>query len=209
MPSASSPGLVIAMLPFCILILFSSLTVQTIFGSWSQISTNMLCLLLGAAATTVLKIKSSMIFKYLAPRSSHEHSPDIYSLDHGRLNIALPPQTMWMKHGILEKYATQIYSDNQYINSARTHHATFADTMRQDTSDFPAACEGLVLEVLKTAKLLAPEIRTTSWNRYQTIRVLDLGFGCGDQNSYTAKAWDSRSRLGGACRGALVGGTAH
>ena len=38
-----------------------------------------------------------------------------------------------------------------------------------------------MLEVLKTARLLPPEIRPISRNRHQTIRVLDLGFGCGDQ----------------------------
>lgn len=53
--------------------------------------------------------------------------------------------------------------------------------MRQDTYDFPAACEGLLLEVLKTAKVLPPEIRPISRNRQQPIRMLDLGFGCGDQ----------------------------
>ena len=99
MASTSSSGIVITVIPICILLLSSLLTVQTISGSWIPIATNILCLLLGAAATTVLKFMLFRIYKYLAPRSNHGHSPDIYGLDHGRLNITLPPQTMWMNMG--------------------------------------------------------------------------------------------------------------
>jgi hypothetical protein len=85
------------------------------------------------------------------------------------------------EHGILESMQLNFTFKISTTNSVGSHHAIFADIVRQDASDFPAACEGLLLEILKTAKLLPPEIRRVSWNRQQAICVLDLGFGCGDQ----------------------------
>ncbi|KAK8064348.1 hypothetical protein PG994_006986 [Apiospora phragmitis] len=82
----------------------------------------------------------------------------LYSLDHGKLNIELPPKSMWMNMGYW-----------------------------RGTDDFPTACQALLIEVLKKAKLLddtgkspAPKLR----QGLKRLSILDLGFGCGDQTAF-------------------------
>ncbi|KAK8133325.1 methyltransferase domain-containing protein [Apiospora kogelbergensis] len=82
----------------------------------------------------------------------------LYSLDHGKLNLELPPRSMWMNMGYW-----------------------------RDTDDFPTACQALLVEVLKKAGLLddtadssAPKLRPS----LKSLSILDLGFGCGDQTAF-------------------------
>ncbi|RMZ84440.1 hypothetical protein DV738_g833, partial [Chaetothyriales sp. CBS 135597] len=91
---------------------------------------------------------------------SHEGDGSIYGLDHARLNLAVPPPTMWMNMGYWEM-----------------------------TSDFPLACRALLDEVLITAKLLPAgrgrgQDSPRDFKRPHTLTIIDLGFGCGDQTIY-------------------------
>ncbi|RMD42150.1 hypothetical protein DV735_g3014, partial [Chaetothyriales sp. CBS 134920] len=77
----------------------------------------------------------------------------IYGLDHGRLNLVVPPPTMWMNMGYWEL-----------------------------TSEFPLACRALLDEVLITAKLLPRrQDRSHEFKQPHALTIIDLGFGCGDQ----------------------------
>ncbi|KAK6860828.1 hypothetical protein PG995_004464 [Apiospora arundinis] len=82
----------------------------------------------------------------------------LYSLDHGKLNLELPPKSMWMDMGYW-----------------------------RDTEDFPTACQALLIQVLKKAGLLddtgkspTPKLR----KNLKSLSILDLGFGCGDQTAF-------------------------
>lgn len=83
-----------------------------------------------------------------------EGKGEVYSLDHGQLNVQMPPPTMWMNMGYWK-----------------------------DTTDFPTACEALLFEVLKKASLIEDiksdivKLRPSVTN----LSILDLGFGCGEQ----------------------------
>ncbi|KAK7913789.1 hypothetical protein PG985_011492 [Apiospora marii] len=69
-------------------------------------------------------------------------------------------------------------------SSSRQVHV---DEHGRDTEDFPTACQALLVEVLKKAKLLddtgkspTPKLRSG----LKRLSILDLGFGCGDQTAY-------------------------
>ncbi|KAF3013502.1 hypothetical protein E8E14_006648 [Neopestalotiopsis sp. 37M] len=80
---------------------------------------------------------------------------DIYNVDHWKLNIRLPPTSMWMNMGYWKT------TDNTPIYQ------------------FDEACQRLLEEVLSTAGLLPP---LACLQRAKTeVAVLDLGIGCGDQ----------------------------
>ncbi|KAF2116041.1 hypothetical protein BDV96DRAFT_480575, partial [Lophiotrema nucula] len=84
----------------------------------------------------------------------------LYSLDHGRLNLPLPPSSLWMNMGYWQGL-------NNDINGQQR---------------FKSACEALLDEVLADAGLK----RNNSVSRPATRRLhrralIDLGFGCGDQ----------------------------
>ncbi|KAL2837672.1 hypothetical protein BJX68DRAFT_249608 [Aspergillus pseudodeflectus] len=76
-----------------------------------------------------------------------------YGLDHALLNITLPPPSMWMNLGYWK-----------------------------DTTSFPTACAALLDQVLITAGLLSPDGGPLSHPNTKTLRMLDVGIGCGDQS---------------------------
>ncbi|KAL3491465.1 hypothetical protein BJX62DRAFT_124690 [Aspergillus germanicus] len=76
-----------------------------------------------------------------------------YGLDHALLNITLPPPSMWMNLGYWE-----------------------------DTTSFPTACAALLDQVLITAGLLSPTGEPLLHPSTKTLRMLDVGIGCGDQS---------------------------
>ncbi|KAL3450840.1 hypothetical protein BJX65DRAFT_304996 [Aspergillus insuetus] len=85
-----------------------------------------------------------------------------YGLDHALLNITLPPPSMWMNLGYWK-----------------------------DTTSFPTACAALLDQVLITAGLLSPDGGPLPHSSTKTLRMLDVGIGCGDQSlrilGYTKK----------------------
>ncbi|KAH7418957.1 hypothetical protein BKA64DRAFT_649752 [Cadophora sp. MPI-SDFR-AT-0126] len=87
--------------------------------------------------------------------SKDEGGHDLYRLDHGILNVEMPPASMWMNIGFWEQ-----------------------------TTSFPAACRGLLDEVLMAAGLLGPDRIPFGQSKTTRLRVIDLGFGCGDQSIY-------------------------
>ena len=78
-----------------------------------------------------------------------------YGLQHGVLNLVMPQQTMWMNVGY---WRSQI----------------------DDPRDFPKASQALLEYVLTAAGILAPKPVSSS----KKIKLLDVGFGCGDQTMY-------------------------
>jgi hypothetical protein len=86
----------------------------------------------------------------------------MYGLDHAVLNIRLPPQSMWMNMGYWE------------VSIAHNKHSHPTDLL-QSTVDFPQACQALLDQVLAAGLLT---------DKRQSIRVLDVGCGCGDQSLY-------------------------
>ncbi|KAF2264621.1 hypothetical protein CC78DRAFT_494731 [Lojkania enalia] len=82
----------------------------------------------------------------------------VYGLDHGRLNLDLPP-SMWMNMG----YWHNESGDGRPMS-------------------FPAACEALLREVLRTAGFEENRQSSSGLQRHHRFRVvIDLGFGCADQ----------------------------
>ncbi|RMZ81205.1 hypothetical protein DV737_g2701, partial [Chaetothyriales sp. CBS 132003] len=96
----------------------------------------------------------------------------IYGLHHGRLNIALPPPTMWMNMGYWKVALKFVSADVMLM------------TILKLTSEFPNACRALLEEVLIDAKLLPRQDRSSRFKRPHTLTIIDLGFGCGDQTVY-------------------------
>lgn len=91
--------------------------------------------------------------------ASHNQTGDdsrVYGLGHSILNIELPPKTMWMNMGY-------------WIDENNLH--------------FPSACQALLEQVLQAAGLLQSDQVFTE-SEHRSIRLLDLGFGCGDQTIY-------------------------
>ncbi|BDD60135.1 hypothetical protein MAP00_005295 [Monascus purpureus] len=78
----------------------------------------------------------------------------LYGLDHAILNLD-PPETMWMNMG--------------YWDHART---------------FPDACVALLRKVLEAADLLDEDGYPVQREDRQSLRLVDVGFGCGDQTLY-------------------------
>ncbi|KUL83737.1 hypothetical protein ZTR_08646 [Talaromyces verruculosus] len=88
---------------------------------------------------------------------------DIYALDHAILNVAVPPEHMWMNMGYWK-----------------------------DTKSFPDACEALLDKVLVTAGLLnqdkTPVAETLSEaEQGVSFKLIDVGIGCGDQSLYLTR----------------------
>ncbi|KAJ1328027.1 cyclopropane-fatty-acyl-phospholipid synthase [Microdochium nivale] len=81
----------------------------------------------------------------------------IYGLEHGKLNLTLPPASMWMNMGFWQDV---------------------------ESDDFVGACRALLHAVLKQAGLLEPateKVDATLRKDLKNISVMDVGFGCGDQ----------------------------
>ncbi|KAF2179264.1 hypothetical protein K469DRAFT_596526 [Zopfia rhizophila CBS 207.26] len=78
----------------------------------------------------------------------------IYGLDHGRLNLSLPP-SMWMNMGYWE-----------------------------NTTDFPTACRALLDQVLNAAGIPESKDDIIQIDDAKHYHLIDLGFGCGDQIIY-------------------------
>ncbi|KAJ0414961.1 hypothetical protein BJY00DRAFT_294144 [Aspergillus carlsbadensis] len=91
-----------------------------------------------------------------------------YGLDHALLNITLPPPSMWMNLGYWK-----------------------------NTTSFPTACAALLDQVLITAGLLSPTGEPLPHPSTTTLRMLDVGIGCGDQSvrvlGYTRKTDDKKA----------------
>ncbi|KFY89311.1 hypothetical protein V500_05785 [Pseudogymnoascus sp. VKM F-4518 (FW-2643)] len=62
----------------------------------------------------------------------------------------------------------------------------------KDTEDFPTACRTLLEEVLKSALVLHDQV--SSKNIVNTLSIIDLGFGCGDQSLYFKNVLDNQRR---------------
>ncbi|KAL4921144.1 hypothetical protein BDW62DRAFT_198163 [Aspergillus aurantiobrunneus] len=77
----------------------------------------------------------------------------VYALDHAVLNLPLPPPSMWMNLGYWK-----------------------------DTSDFPTACAALLDQVLITASLLDENGNALPHPAEKSLRMVDVGIGCGDQS---------------------------
>jgi hypothetical protein len=58
--------------------------------------------------------------------------------------------------------------------------------MEQNSQDFPAACRALLGEVLSSAGILVSETQEFE-SSFPRIRLIDLGFGCGDQTLHLAQ----------------------
>ncbi|KAF2471794.1 uncharacterized protein BDR25DRAFT_367653 [Lindgomyces ingoldianus] len=100
----------------------------------------------------------SRISRIGASEPHHGSSSSVYGLDHGRLNLTLPPP-MWMNMG--------------YWHS---NHAGYIP------KTLPAASIALLEEVFKTAGF--PLLQEVAHQRMPTRILIDLGFGCGDQTLY-------------------------
>ncbi|OBT70260.1 hypothetical protein VE03_00243 [Pseudogymnoascus sp. 23342-1-I1] len=60
------------------------------------------------------------------------------------------------------------------------------------TEDFPTACRTLLEEVLQSAQVLKDEASSTNKNTVNTLSIIDLGFGCGDQSQYIKNVLDNQ-----------------
>ncbi|OBT52796.1 hypothetical protein VE04_06550 [Pseudogymnoascus sp. 24MN13] len=62
----------------------------------------------------------------------------------------------------------------------------------KNTEDFPTACRTLLEEVLKSAQILQEGVSSSNKNIGNTLSIIDLGFGCGDQSVYIKNALDNQ-----------------
>ncbi|KXJ88614.1 hypothetical protein Micbo1qcDRAFT_151082 [Microdochium bolleyi] len=111
-----------------------------------------------------------------AMHASIRTGESIYGLEHGKLNLALPPPSMWMNMGFWRDV---------------------------DADDFTGACRALLHAVLEQAGLLDALHDRVSYlqsgkqqrilrGSLQSISVLDVGFGCGDQTLSLASLAEQR-----------------
>ncbi|KFY18257.1 hypothetical protein V492_00023 [Pseudogymnoascus sp. VKM F-4246] len=63
----------------------------------------------------------------------------------------------------------------------------------KNTKDFPTACSALLEEVLRSADILQDGISGTTKDLANTLSIIDLGFGCGDQSLYMKNALENQS----------------
>ncbi|KKA23325.1 hypothetical protein T310_2635 [Rasamsonia emersonii CBS 393.64] len=83
---------------------------------------------------------------------------ELYGLHHAILNVEVPPKSMWMNMG--------------YWEHAKT---------------FPEACTSLLQKVLQTAGLLDEDGKPRIFQGSASIKLVDVGFGCGDQTLYLTR----------------------
>ncbi|OKL57793.1 hypothetical protein UA08_07020 [Talaromyces atroroseus] len=87
-------------------------------------------------------------------------SNNLYGLDHAILNVTVPPESMWMNMGYWK-----------------------------NTTLFQGACQALLDQVLIMAGLLGQHessaVTPTSLSSF--IKIIDVGFGCGDQSLYLTR----------------------
>jgi len=98
-----------------------------------------------------------------------EETSSLYNLQHGILNLKLPPTSMLMNVGFWKDQETP--------------------------EDLPKACQALLRQVLLVGGLLEP---TTEPGSHPSIPInlLDVGFGCGDQTISLIGGIDSPNRYG-------------
>ncbi|KAH8703652.1 hypothetical protein BGW36DRAFT_369692 [Talaromyces proteolyticus] len=105
---------------------------------------------------------------------------ELYGLDHAILNVTVPPDKLWMNMGYWK-----------------------------DTTSFPHACQALLDQVLLFAGLLSQQnipaitpsfpshsrerettVKRSQYEQHAKIRLIDVGFGCGDQSLYLTRKLD-------------------
>ncbi|GAB1316341.1 hypothetical protein MFIFM68171_06551 [Madurella fahalii] len=98
---------------------------------------------------------------------------DVYDLDHWKLNISTPLPSMWMNLGY------------------------WKSPSGEPIRHFDEACASLLREVLSTAGLLKQGGKSTR-SPPQSLAILDLGIGCGDQTCEIVRllTQQQRRRLG-------------
>ena len=111
----------------------------------------------GALVYPILKvlIRSFLHYGKAATSDTSNKGSNVYGLEHGVLNLPLPPSRMWMNLG---------YWRDQ------TH----------DPQDFPRACQALLERVLSAAFSQRQPLHSAG----TSIHLLDVGFGCGDQTIF-------------------------
>ncbi|KAF2103447.1 hypothetical protein NA57DRAFT_72423 [Rhizodiscina lignyota] len=67
----------------------------------------------------------------------------------------------------------------------------------KDTEDFQTACSALLEEVLKSAQVLQDGVSGGDKNVINTLSIIDLGFGCGDQCLYIKDVLENRRQTKG------------
>lgn len=110
----------------------------------------------------------------LLPKKKETH---LYGLDHAILNIALPPETMWMNMGYWEVCRCPLTSFSLPLHKWNIGIIT-ANNLKQETT-LPAASRALLDQVLITAGLF-----DKNYHPGKKINMVDVGFGCGDQSLY-------------------------
>ncbi|KAK8073155.1 hypothetical protein PG996_006503 [Apiospora saccharicola] len=134
-------------------------------------SSHVLCVLAGFLAGVLAPQCQWPNIRFTRPKATEDgwgfgkRNDRLYGLEHGKLNLELPPKSMWMNMGFW-----------------------------RDTDDFPTACQALLVEVLRKAKLLeddntgkgksSPTTPPRLRSGLKRLSILDLGFGCGDQTAY-------------------------
>lgn len=118
------------------------------------------------AVTVQILVAGGWRFFSKTRRTAVKNGDAMYGLDHGKLNLVLPPQTMWMNMGFWRDV---------------------------DPDDFTGACRALLFALLDQAGLLDTQTQAVSQSRtfrkeLDRISVLDVGFGCGDQTLAVAEA---------------------
>ncbi|KIW00528.1 uncharacterized protein PV09_07886 [Verruconis gallopava] len=122
--------------------------------------------LLGVATGVILVLVGKQVLaNQLASLYGEKSKKTLYALDHAKLNVCLPPPSLWMNMGYWK-----------------------------NTEDFPTACEALLKEVLKAAKILQELKSKKDEPMNVTVSIIDLGFGCGDQCLYFKRVLESQTR---------------
>lgn len=148
-------------IPFFALIVYLDID----FSSWpSELAK-------AALTTLIASLFAKYSIKFIFEELEEGRSDKIYGLEHGRLNMDLPTKSMWMNIGFWK--VCDLYVETlcclEFTFGCMDNRILLIEY--QDTKAFPIACSNLLHEVLRTANI--PPL--------SRIRLLDLGFGCGDQ----------------------------
>lgn len=126
---------------------------------YSQFLSGLVMFALGLLAPSVAKSIAAAIESHQERFGLRQRQikRSVYGLQHGILNIDLPPKAMWMNLGY----------------------------WKGSHGDFTKACTQLLEEVLLVARVTERRDGVTSLCR--PLDVVDVGFGCGDQSLYLAQ----------------------